>query len=54
MNFFKSHFWYNKSQRNGIFFLAIIIIVLQVVIVFGDFSSDNKTNLQTSQVSFVS
>jgi DNA uptake protein ComE-like DNA-binding protein len=50
MNFFKSHFWYNKSQRNGVFFLAIFIIILQSIIVFGDFSSDDKTNLNTSQV----
>ena len=40
MNIFKSHFWYNKSQRNGIFFLVLIIIILQLVIVFVDFSSD--------------
>lgn len=50
MNFFKSHFWYNKSQRNGVFFLAIFIIILQSIIVFGDFSSDDKTNLNSSQV----
>ncbi len=42
MKKFKSHFWYNKSQRNGIFLLAILIIVLQSFIVFGDFSSDEK------------
>ena len=50
MNFFKSHFWYNKSQRNGIFFLAIFIITLQSIIVFGDFSSDNKTDFNSSEV----
>jgi competence ComEA-like helix-hairpin-helix protein len=50
MNIFKSHFWYNKSQRNGIFFLAILIIILQSIIVFGDFSSDDKTDLNSSQV----
>ena len=26
----KSHFWYTKSQRNGVFFLLIIIILLQI------------------------
>ncbi|CAL2101334.1 conserved protein of unknown function [Tenacibaculum sp. 190130A14a] len=30
MKIFKSHFWYNKRQRNGIFFLLLIILVLQV------------------------
>ena len=50
MNIFKSHFWYNKSQRNGILFLAICIIILQSIIVFGDFSSNDKTDLNSSRV----
>ncbi|MFK8061234.1 MAG: ComEA family DNA-binding protein [Polaribacter sp.] len=50
MNIFKSHFWYNKSQRNGIFFLAILIIILQSIIVFVDFSSDEKVDLNSPQV----
>mgnify|MGYP000713291892 CR=1 FL=1 len=29
MKIFKSHFWYNKSQRNGILLLILLIIVLQ-------------------------
>lgn len=33
MKIFKSHFWYNKSQRNGIFFLIILIVLLQLVYV---------------------
>ena len=32
MKIFKSHFWYNKSQRNGVFLLALIIIILQISI----------------------
>ncbi|MDT7833322.1 helix-hairpin-helix domain-containing protein [Flavobacteriaceae bacterium S356] len=36
----RSHFWYNKNQRNGIFCLLLIIIVLQVVYVTIDFSGD--------------
>ena len=44
MNKIKSHFWYNKSQRNGIFFLAILIIILQLVYYFIDFSSNKKIN----------
>ncbi|WP_235318235.1 helix-hairpin-helix domain-containing protein [Polaribacter sp. Hel1_85] len=47
---FKSHFWYNKSQRNGIFFLVFLIIILQTIIVFGDFSSDEKVDLDTTKV----
>lgn len=46
----KSHFWYQKNQRNGIFLLVIMIITLQSFIVFGDFSSDEKNTLDTLQV----
>ncbi|WP_299061567.1 helix-hairpin-helix domain-containing protein [uncultured Polaribacter sp.] len=50
MNIFKSHFWYNKSQRNGILFLAILIIILQAMIVFVNFSSDNEIDLNSKEV----
>lgn len=40
MNIFKPHFWYNKSQRNGVFFLMILIVAVQIVIVSFRFSSD--------------
>ena len=50
MNKFKSHFWYNKSQRNGIFFLAIIIIVLQLVYFFVDFTSDDQNDLDSDEI----
>ncbi len=36
--FRKSNFWYNKSQRNGIFFLLLIIIGLQLGCFFIDFT----------------
>ncbi|MBS9766736.1 MAG: helix-hairpin-helix domain-containing protein [Flavobacteriaceae bacterium] len=36
--FRKTHFWYNKSQRNGIFFLLLIIIGLQLGYFFIDFT----------------
>ena len=49
MNIFKSHFWYNKSQRNGIFILAILILLLQVYIVFGYNSSIQKIDANSSQ-----
>lgn len=35
----KSHFKFSKSQRNGIFLLVIIIVVLQVIYFFVDFSN---------------
>ncbi|MCL7752903.1 helix-hairpin-helix domain-containing protein [Polaribacter sp. Z022] len=50
MKIFKSHFWYNKSQRNGIFFLVTLIIIFQLIIVFVDFTSNNKIDLKTSEV----
>lgn len=50
MNNFKSHFWYYKSQRNGIFFLALIIIVLQLAYFFVDFSNEDKTNLNSDEI----
>jgi competence ComEA-like helix-hairpin-helix protein len=36
----KSHFQFSNQQRNGIFLLFIIIIVLQCIFVFVDFSDD--------------
>ena len=41
MKIIKPHFWYNKSQRNGVFFLLLIVIVLQLAISSVDFSSDS-------------
>lgn len=40
MSGFKSHFVFNRSQRNGIFLLLLIIILLQVGYFFIDFSSE--------------
>lgn len=50
MNIFKSHFWYNKSQRNGIFILIILIVIFQSIIVFVDFSSKEKVNTDAPKV----
>lgn len=36
MKDFRSHFVFNKSQRNGIFLLVIIIVILQIVYFFGN------------------
>tara|TARA_B110000908_G_scaffold169389_1_gene226442 strand:- start:806 stop:1699 length:894 start_codon:yes stop_codon:yes gene_type:complete len=50
MNIFKSHFWYHKSQRNGIFFLGVLILIFQAVIVFVDFSSDEIVDIETPRI----
>lgn len=50
MNIFKSHFWYNKSQRNGIFILILLIVIFQFIIVFVDFYSEEKVNIDTPKV----
>lgn len=51
MKIFKSHFWYTKSQRNGVFFFLLLIIVLQVIYVFVDFSSTENINTKTEEMS---
>tara|TARA_B110000046_G_scaffold185987_1_gene231057 strand:- start:995 stop:1888 length:894 start_codon:yes stop_codon:yes gene_type:complete len=43
MKIFKSHFWYNKSQRNGIFLLVLLILLLQTFI-YTDVFSSGKIN----------
>lgn len=50
MKNFKSHFWYNKRQRNGIFFLALIIVVLQVIYLYVDFSSNQIIDTTTKEL----
>jgi len=50
MNIFKSHFWCHKSQRNGIFILILLIVVFQFIIVFVDFYSEEKVNIDTPKV----
>ena len=41
MNNFKSHFTFSKQQRSGIFLLLFLIVVLQCVYYFVDFSSED-------------
>jgi len=36
MRFYESHFWYNKSQRNGILILAALITIIQIFLYFTD------------------
>ena len=50
MKTFKSHFWYTKSQRNGILVLVIIIVLLQVFIVSDFFKKDAKPDLTSKEV----
>ncbi|CAL2061019.1 helix-hairpin-helix domain-containing protein [Tenacibaculum sp. 190524A05c] len=50
MNNFKSHFWYTKSQRNGILFLIAVIIVLQLIYVFVDFPSNDKEEIYSTEI----
>ena len=50
MKYLKSHFWYNKRQRNGIFFLLLIIVIFQIIYVFVDFSSDEKVNMNDKEL----
>lgn len=45
----KNHFKYDKSQRNGIFYLGIIIIILQLFYHLFDFSSSKIENVKTPQ-----
>jgi len=46
----KSHFWYSKNQRNGILFLLVLIVSLQLVYHFVDFSDRVAVNMEESEV----
>ena len=50
MNFSKSHFRYSNRERNGILFLAIIIVALQLIYYFVDFSKQNSTEEQSTEI----
>ena len=50
MKIFKSHFWYNKNQRNGIFLLCIIIIILQIIIFSKPFSSKESIDVNSPEL----
>lgn len=50
MKYLKSHFWYNKSQRNGILFLVLLIFLLQVLYFFVDFSSGKTRSLESTEL----
>lgn len=46
----KSHFWYNNRQRNGILFLVILIIAVQVAYYTIDFSSNKSSVLTNTEI----
>ncbi len=46
----KSHFWYNSRQRNGVFLLVILIVILQSVFFFVDFSSKETMELSSAEI----
>lgn len=46
----KSHFWYDKSQRNGILILCTIIILIQVLYFVVDFSSNKKIKIANAEI----
>ncbi|CAM1350163.1 helix-hairpin-helix domain-containing protein [Tenacibaculum crassostreae] len=50
MKILKPHFWYNKRQRNGVFFLVLIIVLLQVLYAFVDFSSEKIIDINTEEI----
>ena len=50
MNIFKSHFWYNKSQRNGIFILVLLIIIVQTFIFVDVFTDDEIINTNNPEL----
>jgi len=50
MKYLKSHFWYNNNQRNGVLFLVLIIIAVQVAYFLIDFSSDKPIVLTNSKI----
>jgi len=50
MKIFKSHFWYNKNQRNGIFLLVLLILLLQLFIYVDAFSSDEITDINQPEL----
>lgn len=45
----KSHFWYTKSQRNGILLLIMLIVIIQVLYYYIDFSSTEIENEKISE-----
>ena len=45
MKILKSHFWFNKRQQNGIFFLLGIIVSLQFIFYLLPLSSEKSDSI---------
>ena len=52
MQNFKSHFTFTKEQRNGIFLLLILIVILQSIYFLVDFSSEDVQVNQEKLIKF--
>lgn len=52
MKVFKSHFWYNKRQRNGIFFLILIIVILQALYFYMNFCSNTIIETTSPEIQY--
>ncbi|MDE1207230.1 helix-hairpin-helix domain-containing protein [Tenacibaculum larymnensis] len=50
MKILKPHFWYNKRQRNGVFFLLFAIVFLQIVYTYVDFYSEEVQALNKNEL----
>ena len=50
MNDLKSHFWYNNSQRNGILLLVLLIVLIQFIYFFVDFSKEDTADLNSNKI----
>ena len=50
MKIFKSHFWYSKNQRNGIFVLGTIILTFQVLIFTDVFAQDEIIETNSPEI----
>jgi DNA uptake protein ComE-like DNA-binding protein len=49
MKLIESHFWYNRRQRNGILFLVSILLLLQIILFFVDFSTDENQQIDKEE-----
>ena len=49
MKSWRSHFVFNRSERNGIFFLVLLIIILQGIYFYVDFSSELELSPESQE-----
>ncbi len=52
MKKFKPHFWYTKSQRNGVLFLLLLIVLFQATYFYIDFSEKKEIEKTVEIVAF--